>query len=491
MTTQLRYDVSTTPFPLQASPADGAPSTATLTVVAANPTPSTPVTLQGINIALPVGSDGKSLTADATGIGPVAPDGWRLQTTKHGSDSVEYVFVPQPGKGVIGKQGLAFNFNNIRVNTQPGPCQLTVKEGSTGNPTTQLSVTKFPAGWGTVAFWVNPPNVMPGQSATLHWAGPAGATYTIEYFTSQTGLVNVPEQGEPPLGNRGQYPVAGEAPLLLSQTTVFTLSVRQALGGQLYFAQQQATATVLVSAPLIESYTATPIFADPPSGPTVRLAWQTENVSQLHIDGVGIFSDTEALNGSHSYSPRKPGRSVALAYGQPGYSGPPAYAQTQVGIGGAVTSHALNVWVDKLQPTPIWTLAIRSNQNVFDVASSVNSLDDRPGHAQNYTATLQLSQGLRAAFLGTGRGGTSFDAVTRASFQPATTLGDIWHGSVLNFSDDIFRENPVNVGYTWAVKFPDDRLVLVWYENGSPSGTSYGTHSWHFSFQWIDYGKVA
>jgi hypothetical protein len=488
MGTLLRYDVSTSPFPLQASPADGAPSNATLTVVAANPTPSTPVTLQGVNIAIPVGPDAKSLTADATGVGPVAPAGWRLQATKPGSESVEYVFVPQPGQGSVGRQGLAFVFNNIRVNTQPGPCQLTVKEGSTGSPTTQLAVTKFPAGWGTVAFWANPPNVTPGQSATLNWAGPAGATYSIEYFTPQTGLVSVPAQGAPPLGNRGQYPVGGEAPLLLSQTTVFTLSVRQSLGGQNYFAQQQTTATVQVSAPTIESYTATPTF-DAPT--TVRLAWEAENVSQLHIDGVGIFSGDEALNGSHSYSPRRPGRSVAVGYGQPGYSGPPAYAQAEFGISGAVTSPLLNVWVQKLQPTPLWVIAMRSNQKLFEVASSVNSLNNNVGNQQDYTATLQLSPGLRAAFLGTGRGGTSFDAVAGASFQPATTLGDIWRGFVLNLSDDIFSENPVNVGHTWAVKFPDDRLALVWYQGASPSSDSYGTHTWSFSFQWIDYGKVA
>lgn len=484
--TQLRYDVSTSPFPLQASPAEGGQSVATLTVVAANPTPSAPVTLQGVNIAIPVGTDGASLTADATGIGPVAPDGWRLQGAKPGAGTVEYAFVPQPGQGSVGRQGLAFVFNNVRVNTQPGPCEITVKEGTAGKPTEQLTVTKFPAGWGTVAFWADPPNVVSGQETTLNWAGPAGATYTIEYFTPQTGLVNVPAQGQELFGNRGQYPSASDAPLRLAQTTVFTLSVRQTLGGQLYFAQQQATVTVLVGAPVVKSFTATPTFADP----AMRLAWQTENVSQIHIDDVGIFSGENALNGSHSYSPRKPGRIKAVAFGQEGYSGPPAYAQAQIGVSGSATSDALNVWVRQLQPKPLWTLAIK-NQNLFAVASSVNDMDDSPGHMQTFTATLQLSQGLQAAPLGTSGGGTSFDSVVRANFQPMTTLGSVWYGFMFNFSDDIFDEKPENRGSTWAVKFPEGRLVLVWYENAWPQGNHYGIHFWFFSFRWIDYGIVA
>ena len=49
----LRYALTTDPFPLQASPAEWQPlSTATLTIVASNPT-SAPVTLQGLIVTLP------------------------------------------------------------------------------------------------------------------------------------------------------------------------------------------------------------------------------------------------------------------------------------------------------------------------------------------------------------------------------------------------------------------------------------------------------
>ena len=72
-----------------------------------------------------------------------------------------------------------------------------------------IDVMKWPHGWGQVAFWTAPdPPFVPYDEPKLylHWAGPQGATYTLEYYTPQTGIVNVPAAGQPPLSNQGQYP---------------------------------------------------------------------------------------------------------------------------------------------------------------------------------------------------------------------------------------------------------------------------------------------
>jgi hypothetical protein len=487
MPTQLRYDLTTDPFPLQASPASGGPVTAKLTVVGSNPTPSQPVTLQGLSLTVPVGADANSLTSTQPA-DPVPPDGWKLQAVEPGTGSVEYVFYPQAGQGQVGGQGLAFTFNAVVVNTEPGTCLVSVKEGSAGNPRAQLQVTKFPPSWGTVAFWAAPANVKPGEAATLYWVGPPGATYTVEFYTPRTGVVNVPGPGEPPLGNQGQYPPQQGAPLQLTQTTVFTLTVRATFDGQPYFAQRQVTVAAEVGAPLIKSFASSPAVFDPSSDATLRLVWQTENTAQLHIDGVGTFSGANALDGGQAIAPPTPCAYFATAYGQQGYSGPPAAAQTIVGFGGSATSGFLMMWVKSLQPSPLWTLSLGPGRDLLSVASQVDSLNDDTGHIQNYTGTVQLAPKLEAAFLGTGGGGTSYDALVKAHYQPATTLAPVWYGYRYNLSDDIFGESSENDGYTWGVKLPDRRLVLVWYAGAAPDSTYYGIHSWAFSFQWIDYG---
>src|ERR1700722_14102297 len=150
MTTLLLYGLATDPFPLRASPDSGPPDIATLTIVAANPNADpekNTVTVQGISVTLPIGPAAKDLTNDAASIGPVAPDGWKLSDTKKGDGSIAYVFAPSAGQGVIGKQGLAFVFNNIATNTRDGATRITIKEGSTVDLTQDLFVSKFPNGW--------------------------------------------------------------------------------------------------------------------------------------------------------------------------------------------------------------------------------------------------------------------------------------------------------------------------------------------------------
>src|SRR2546421_3833683 len=109
------------------------------------------------------------------------------------TDAVQYDFQPT-GDGTVGsQQALSFIFNNVEVNRTPGgPCKVVVTEGSNdcqppACPTKTIDLTKFPAGWGTVAFWAEPDIIPSDGSTTLKWAGPGGATYTIDYYTSATG----------------------------------------------------------------------------------------------------------------------------------------------------------------------------------------------------------------------------------------------------------------------------------------------------------------
>jgi hypothetical protein len=264
--TLLDYSVATDPFPLQAT------EVATVSVVASNPSPDpgdNPVQVTGIEITIPIGDGGSALTADATSIAPLAPTGWTLQPD---TPAGVYAFVPPGGSIEVGADSLVFALQQVAVNDQPGYVQgFRVTERSGGEAAPQL--TKFPAGWGSVDFWVDPPNITSGQSTTLNWAGPAGATYTIEYAAGGA-VVNVPGPGQPPLANRGAYPGAQAPPLEPAQTTVFTLQVSLTEGVDQYTTQTQKTVTV-VELPAITLFTGT--LAAAGTGYELNVQWAAVN----------------------------------------------------------------------------------------------------------------------------------------------------------------------------------------------------------------------
>jgi hypothetical protein len=268
MNVQLDYAASTDPFPLQASPDTGNLSTCVLTITATNPAqdPSTsPVTIEGVQITLPLGDSGDALTDSPASIGAVAPDGWNLQP---GTDAGVYAFVPAAGSAVVTDVSLEFVFNDVQINRQPGAVErLLVMEGSGGCqppdcPVDDLSgtVTKFPAGWGSVQFWVDPPDIPSGASTTLHWSGPQGATYAIEYAAGDK-VVNVPAPGQPALKSAGAYPGQGQSPLIPRATTVFTLTVTETSSGNSYAAQEQRTVTIQQGPPTITSFSGQVAYA--------------------------------------------------------------------------------------------------------------------------------------------------------------------------------------------------------------------------------------
>jgi DNA-binding beta-propeller fold protein YncE len=297
----LTYSLNPAPFPLQASAPTGGLSPATLTIVGTNATAAA-VSLQGLSITLSVSEDATGLTPDPTGISPVQPPGWSAATMSVAAGTATWTFLPAPGSGgaitVPAGGSLTFTLNQVQVNRVPGFTPVTVMEGSGGCsppqcPTTKtLGVTKFPNGWRTVSFSASPPEVPQGGGPTLRWSGPSGATYHINYYTPQTGVVLVPADGEAPFAPVGTYPPAAN-PLSLQQTTTFTLLVTETVHGQTYNAQCQATVAVELPDAVITRFTGT--VGGSRAEPTLTLHWATRNAIRCQIGG---FSEELGPSGS-------------------------------------------------------------------------------------------------------------------------------------------------------------------------------------------------
>lgn len=293
MPTLLRYDLTTSLFPLQASPATGNPVVVTMAVVASNPNPNPDVNtvrLQGIIVTLPVGSDGTDFTEDAQGVAPVAPINWTLKDTQYNTGTVSFVFAPSGGAANVGSAGLNFVFNSLSVNRQTGTVEVDIMEGSGGCqppncPVQPLYVTKFPNGWGQVSYTATPdPPIVPFNSGpTLQWSGPAGATYAIDYYLPQSGIVHVPAPNAPPLANAGVYPGQGDPPLQLTQNTTFYLSVTETINNVPYKDQQEITVTVIAPAPKITKFCAS---VKPVSGGyAITFQWATQDTQYCTLSG--------------------------------------------------------------------------------------------------------------------------------------------------------------------------------------------------------------
>jgi hypothetical protein len=480
MPTLLHYKLTTQPFPLQAN-APGGSAEATLTVVASNPNPSTPVTLQGVSITLLVGPDASELTADASGVGPVAPPFWKLHETKKSDHAVEYVFWPEDGHGAVGGQGLAFIFSHIRPNRQPGPTTVTVTEGSAGNPTTGLLLPKFPSTWGEVSFSASPADVLMGGSTTLGWSGPAGATYTIEYSTGDGAVVNLPPAGQPAFGSSGQWLVSQ-----LDQTTVFTLEVSETIEGQPYQAQQQKTVTVDVPAPTL-LLTATPTVIDVLDRQPVQLQWTTTNASTLKIDGVGSFNVQQVASGSTTDTPpvqrqNQPHVYTATAFGLAGFAGPPATATATVTFNWVKTVESDWLGDFATDGTTIWSLKLGDGRHALDVAGKSGS-----GFSSSFTEVFaRLAPGVQAADLGTGGANTTSSQVAAAIFGDSLPhAGLMIRVSEVGIPSSGRFPQSENVNQTWAIKFPDGLIVVVWYTSLNLRGI-FGSH-WQLTFGLMAY----
>jgi len=269
--TLLAYQLFTQPDPLQVGAAN-----AVLTLVASNPRRDL-VTVQGLAVTIPVGTNASDLTANAGGLQVQVPQGWSAAL-----DGGQVTFKPQGAAGEIGPAGISFVLAGLTVNAQVGTAMLVVDETASTRTVPvadrlgQIDLPKFPAQFFVSDLSASPLDVPAGGATTLMWTGAAAATYTLKYQPA--------DQGTPvsqPVGNTGPYTAAG---LTRSGMVTFTLVVQVAVPGQdqpLTVQRQAAVSVETLSASL---------SAEPPSvgeHGLVRLAWSTTNAAQCRLDPGG------------------------------------------------------------------------------------------------------------------------------------------------------------------------------------------------------------
>lgn len=283
----LHYYAITDPFPLQASLEDQPNNIASLMIVASNNT-ADDVKLDGFKIKIPVGPGANELTNFGMEVEAVHPENWTVSEPKIEKDNLIFLFQPEKGYSALpANSSLNLIFNKIKVNTYTGQVDIQLYEGHGGCvppdcPEKILSVTKFPYGWGNVSFAIHPAVLPAGDDVWMEWNGPAGATYSIEYYTPQTGHVKVPSSSKDKLSNHGRYPNASDK-LVLEQTTTFTLNVDQIIDGREYHAQLQRTATVESAQPQVVSFSIAALPLEFGKPPTFRLSWELKHANYFEI----------------------------------------------------------------------------------------------------------------------------------------------------------------------------------------------------------------
>ena len=251
MSTILNYSFTTTPNPLTLGLSDGI-----FQLIAANRTGET-VTLQGITISINTGVDEQDLTNFPKQINPVAPAGWKMAKPNVSPGKYTFVFIPKLGTttDVPAYGSLIFRLTDIIVSSK-GVAEITVTEGTPNAPTKQLSVSKFPSGWGQISFTAAPLNLVNEGDVSLSWNGPVKAKYQIQYLDESTQqIVNIPAPGDPPLDHFGSYPGQDDPPLRIKTTTNFTMYVEAMILGQKYFTEITREVTV-GEIPTVKSFNA-------------------------------------------------------------------------------------------------------------------------------------------------------------------------------------------------------------------------------------------
>lgn len=266
--TLLNYAFLPTPDPLQAG------VTATLTLVASNPGRND-VTVTSIVVTLPVGTNARSLTPDATGIQTQLPTGWNASPPSGGS----FTLTPTGDAARVGANGVTFLFARVAVNAEPGTTRITIDEtaASTSQPiarerSTDVPVDKFPQQFAVSGLNATPLRVDQDGTTTLMWNG-TGADYRIYYD---------PGSGQPvdePVGTAGPYVATG---LVRPAGVNFTLKVSVRVPGQDLPLVVQRQVHVDVAAVTIDDFSASPSTVG--ENGLTRLSWRTSNAATVTLD---------------------------------------------------------------------------------------------------------------------------------------------------------------------------------------------------------------
>jgi hypothetical protein len=299
----LTYDISTNPFPLQASAEN-----VSLTIVATNNTAAN-VVLAGFTINLPVGTGGGHLTNAAARITALTPEGFDTPEKSESEGTLKFAYENDTEITIRPKQSIVFVFNSIAVNPVTGTAEITIGEvHGVSSRIKKLIVTKFPQGWGVVTFEVANPVIAYNGEAAMNWKGPAGATYTIDYYSyTQDRVIRVPAINEPALANEGRYP-ATTGSFKLQKRTMFTLTVELEISGVTYKAQNQKTIDVgAPPVPVINSFTASKYMISGMSPETINLSWAVENADTLKLEGDNFASTDVKGETNHNITTNRSG----------------------------------------------------------------------------------------------------------------------------------------------------------------------------------------
>lgn len=274
----LSYDFQTQPDPLQASPARGDLSTATLTAVVSNSTHRF-IECTSITFSFPIGENAKDLSPDMTGVGVSPPDGWDIS-----HDGGVFTATPKTvADAKIGRDGLAFFFSDVKVNRQPGRTHVIVAEATGSGNTASFPLAKFPPDFTVGDLNADPVQVNQGGSTTLTWSGSENATYTLKYGDN---VITETADGKP-LPATGSY----TADNLQDNPTVFHLIVTQTLPGEDHpdEVQRHCPVTVLIPDVNIASFTASALSVNYKGSSLVsakvNLTWEVTGAHQVLLNG--------------------------------------------------------------------------------------------------------------------------------------------------------------------------------------------------------------
>ncbi len=461
---------------------------AALILVATNAT-SASVPFEEVAIRLPVGAGATELTLNDVGIQVVPPDHWKLDETQRTPGYVEFFFVPDQGYASVGaNKSLSFTFENLTINRVIGTAEIVVTEQQSNGVDEErqhkLPITKFPSDWQPTRFEVAKPIVAYGGRPVLRWAGPAGATYSIQFYTPETDVVVVPAAGEDPLAPSGQY----EGPKLY-QLTIFTMVVEKEIAGQPYVARTQVLVQVRVPGPHIERLAIEPTDVDASQPlPQIKLGWQTEHVGRLYLrlPDLERVDYPQTVEGAHPIRPTDTRSYRAEAHGMEGYAGATDEKTAWVHFVHPISTGFFRCF--DIHSHPPHSIGKVNGQEVFGV-------QERMIGVKMNTQVLMLAEqakaaGVQIANLGVWPAGThpGYREVESGDYGTEVANELLWETKFQRIDQpEPIDQHPVNVGAAWGIRFADKRHALVWYSGAEHDGNyikGLGYNTWKFDFRW-------
>ncbi|WP_439678220.1 hypothetical protein [Embleya sp. MST-111070] len=305
----LDHALLTNPFPLQASPPTGGPTSARLGLVVSAP-PGDPVRCSKLVVEIPIGTSATSLVDTATGITATPPAGWQ-QAIASTPSTATVTFTPPGGEFEFDQDGAELAVEGLRVNTTPGNAKIRIVEHVVGQTPTTLDcdITKgpyrppIPAGSPnrlSARRWAGTGSVSPtpatqvaaGQKVTLTWQHRTGVERRL--FTQPLNAAVADPGRDVSLDTRFD-----SAPLV--RPTTFTLRTKVTATGEVMY----DTVTVTVDSPTFAGLRLKGPLAGPRDGSAVvfpdavtvnkGLAVQGTVTARAGLTALGTFEAKQEL----------------------------------------------------------------------------------------------------------------------------------------------------------------------------------------------------